>query len=446
MSCMRSVRALLVIAVPVFMIVSLQASGARWQQLQEEMESKEAAHKLEIEKYETQIRKLETAGKKCESVDKSMKNQQEKLQGKLQAKEAELRAKEKELTKTVAKIKDSEASAKDAEKKLDGASTKASQTQQNLLQREEEIEELKKESISALKASRDRAGVLRRGLQGSAALLAEKTVIIEQLNVTLAATLHSMTAQMRADAQSLLSSEDLMSKDKKFIFSRLRPAPQGGPTADSDPVLAGALESLKDARKEHSRLAQEFVAATNKTKVEQQQQQQQQQLQRLRSASGSSASHKAPDSRGQSQAVEPGRAADGVPPDSSSVPGTTPEGDEEEAGEDDGEMIGDIEWNGDTNQTSEAKHQRAEEEEKRKSRIERAMRKEAQRVEQQKYWDKYHLKKEREKKKKLAAEEAGADESAEKAEDGQASEMVEDMDTQTLTETEDTLQNSEDPE
>ena len=39
---------------------------------------------------------------------------------------------------------------------------------------QEELQEIKQESIEALKASRERAGVLRRGLQGSAALLVSR--------------------------------------------------------------------------------------------------------------------------------------------------------------------------------------------------------------------------------------------------------------------------------
>ena len=49
----------------------------------------------------------------------------------------------------------------------------------------DELEEMKHDSFEALKSCRVRTGVLKRGLQGSSAVLAERMVSMHQMNVTL---------------------------------------------------------------------------------------------------------------------------------------------------------------------------------------------------------------------------------------------------------------------
>ena len=62
---------------------------------------------------------------------------------------------------------------------------------------EEELEAMKTQSIEALKSSRGRTEVLRQGLQGSTALLAERSVTVAKLNLTLISVLASLDEKER---------------------------------------------------------------------------------------------------------------------------------------------------------------------------------------------------------------------------------------------------------
>lgn len=121
------------------------------------------------------------------------------------------------------------------------------------------MQDLKDESIAALRAARDRADVLRRGLQGSAALIAEKVVALEQLNITLMQALYHMEPDQRTAAAHNLELLELglSSKDKRRLQQRLEYK-----SADLERGLENAVLVFKASRAEHARLAEEFVTTT----------------------------------------------------------------------------------------------------------------------------------------------------------------------------------------
>jgi len=126
---------------------------------------------------------------------------------------------------------------------------------------EGEVQDLKDESIAALRAARDRADVLRRGLQGSAALIAEKVVALEQLNITLMQALYHMEPDQRTAAAHNLELLELglSTKDKRRLQQRLEYK-----SADLERGLENAVLVFKASRTEHARLAEEFVNTTRK--------------------------------------------------------------------------------------------------------------------------------------------------------------------------------------
>jgi len=446
MAIIRSVRTMVMIVVPILVLMSLHFSSSRWRALQEELEKKEMLHSVEVEKLEQQIAKARQTTTKCSSEAKeSVEKVQLRYQQKLAKLDLEIKTREDKIKKADLKIKEVEKEDKDKDKDRGKLTDKLSKQEQALQSKEEELSQLKEESILALKASRDRAGVLRRGLQGSAALLAEKNVLIEQFNVTLLSALYHMEKDQRAAAAQSAAALGLPSKERKATMQRLT-----AKDVDLEKALDRAVQIFQYQRSEHSRLAQEFVNATRKERERQQQEKDREEaeakakVKEAKEAVSSNVVSEAADLAAKTDAAlkDPKKESKGVPgsrkpqgdgsrkpkagkpdpldvaksivpvdelteeqttdtvknsssssltstDDAETVKGGSQQGQgEAEEEEEDGESFGDLDFLGEAD--PQVLKQKEEEEKLRKQRIDRAMQKETTRQEQAKYWAKYH--------------------------------------------------------
>eukprot|EP00240_Pyramimonas_obovata_P005464 CAMPEP_0118947902 /NCGR_PEP_ID=MMETSP1169-20130426/46865_1 /TAXON_ID=36882 /ORGANISM="Pyramimonas obovata, Strain CCMP722" /LENGTH=330 /DNA_ID=CAMNT_0006894211 /DNA_START=30 /DNA_END=1019 /DNA_ORIENTATION=+ len=243
-------------------LTSLHYSSSRWRDLQEELERREAQHAVELDKQEQALAKARQGTIKCSASEKETLDKiQTRTQAKVQKVEAQLRIATESLTKAEKRIKELEREEAGKGRENAKLEDKVSKYESSIQTKEEELQEIKQESIDALKASRERAGVLRRGLQGSAALLAEKNVLIEQLNMTLFAALYHMEKDQREAAAERTHQLSMPLKDRKATVARLV-----SKDVNLEQEFDNAVLVYQAARKEHARLAQEFVNATRAEK------------------------------------------------------------------------------------------------------------------------------------------------------------------------------------
>eukprot|EP00241_Pyramimonas_parkeae_P001672 CAMPEP_0114257532 /NCGR_PEP_ID=MMETSP0058-20121206/18788_1 /TAXON_ID=36894 /ORGANISM="Pyramimonas parkeae, CCMP726" /LENGTH=484 /DNA_ID=CAMNT_0001372275 /DNA_START=37 /DNA_END=1491 /DNA_ORIENTATION=- len=442
---MRYLRNLVLFMVPILILLSLHGSSSRWRALQEELERREGVHATEVERLEQRIAKAQQAQAKCGADNKdSMEKEKQRYIQRLAKQDAELRLRDDKFKKAEARVKELEKEESSSSRERERLQKLADTTSQGLAMKEEELQDLKDESISALKASRDRAGVLRRGLQGSAALLAEKNVLIEQLNVTLIQALYHMEPDQRTSAAQAVGNLNLPLKERKATAARLSSS-----DLDLESALEQAVATYQSARQEHARLAQEFVNTTRREKERAQKEREAEaarekeklaQKERREQRDKADPSLAAMESMAQEAAAAAqkavGSAKEKLDKKKSSLKGG-PVADpltvakaikpldlmdeqkqfkekrkaemknqiEEEGDVEGDENIGDLEWSGAEEESPDQKKTREEQEAARRKRVERAMHKEETRQEQAKYWAKYHDKKKR----KRAAESGDGD-------------------------------------
>eukprot|EP00242_Pyramimonas_sp_CCMP2087_P007073 CAMPEP_0198199432 /NCGR_PEP_ID=MMETSP1445-20131203/2733_1 /TAXON_ID=36898 /ORGANISM="Pyramimonas sp., Strain CCMP2087" /LENGTH=293 /DNA_ID=CAMNT_0043869275 /DNA_START=138 /DNA_END=1015 /DNA_ORIENTATION=- len=246
------------VLVPFLVLTSLHYSSGRWRELQEELERREAQHAVELEKQEQQLAKARQGTIKCSSNEKeSLEKVQTRSQAKIAKAEAQHKTTSESLKKAEQRVKELEREETSKEKERSRLEGKVFKDEEAIQTKEEELVEIKQESIEALKASRERAGILRRGLQGSAALLAEKNVLIEQLNMTLFSALYHMEKDQREAAAERTHQLAMPLKERKATVARLL-----SKDVNLEQEFENAVMVYQAARKEHARLAQEFVNAT----------------------------------------------------------------------------------------------------------------------------------------------------------------------------------------
>ena len=420
---------------------SLHTSSQRWRDLQLQLEEREEAHRAEIS---TMQLKFKT---KCGSSDKqiaALEKERDMQKFKLREKTQELSAKKQEVTQLQRAAKEAAAKRASIEQELADAVELNKEKEAAVAASGDELEEMKKDSFEALKSCRQRTGILKRGLQGSSAVLAERMVMVHQMNVTLLSVLAHLPLESHKEVMQQVVKLELSAADKQSALAKLRPTGR-----DLNAELEEAVQSLKDGRDDHRRLAAQFAADTAKAKEEEEKEEERlkeeaERKEREKEAAAEAASGPPPLTKKQRKAMkraaakaaaaeaEGGRDSEAVAAEDGDESEAKEEetggeaeeatadagGEAEEATADAGEEDADAEAEAAKKPEQEAEEDLGDlgdldggdgdDEKKRAAKLERAMRAEKTRQDQAKYWAKYHEKEEKAKARAKAAKQAEA--------------------------------------
>jgi chromosome segregation ATPase len=194
--------------------VSLHTSASRWHSLTLELEEREDMHRTELA---TMQLKFKT---KCGSVDKqiaALEKERDLARIKLREKTQELAAKKADTAQLTRAAKEATSRRAGVEAELADALETNKEKEAAVASAGDELEEMKQTSFEALKSCRVRTGVLKRGLQGSSAVLAERAVSMHLMNVTLLAVLSHQSPEARKEAMQHVVQLGMAPGDKQVL-------------------------------------------------------------------------------------------------------------------------------------------------------------------------------------------------------------------------------------